>query len=142
DCGSGFRCVEDAIADESGWRWLRDGGWGRNIAATLTSQFPYGEIRLVNFLHLYRLCCLQLFFWKRCHLPSLPAHRVIHILPRSSSYLSISLMQRTLSRLSARTMSLYRPDPTRFSCVLAPMVRSGELPTRLLSLQYGADLVW
>lgn len=26
--------------------------------------------------------------------------------------------------------------------VLAPMVRSGELPTRLLSLKYGADLVW
>lgn len=25
---------------------------------------------------------------------------------------------------------------------LAPMVRSGELPTRLLSLKYGADLVW
>lgn len=26
--------------------------------------------------------------------------------------------------------------------VLAPMVRSGELPARLLSLKYGADLVW
>ncbi|CAN6604113.1 tRNA-dihydrouridine(20) synthase [NAD(P)+] [Trichomonascus vanleenenianus] len=26
--------------------------------------------------------------------------------------------------------------------VLAPMVRVGELPTRLLSLRYGADLVW
>lgn len=26
--------------------------------------------------------------------------------------------------------------------VLAPMVRAGELPTRLLSLKYGADLVW
>jgi tRNA-dihydrouridine synthase 2 len=26
--------------------------------------------------------------------------------------------------------------------VLAPMVRSGELPTRLLALKYGADLVW
>lgn len=25
---------------------------------------------------------------------------------------------------------------------LAPMVRSGELPTRLMSLKYGADLVW
>ncbi|KAI9680005.1 MAG: hypothetical protein M1817_005020 [Caeruleum heppii] len=30
----------------------------------------------------------------------------------------------------------------RGKVVLAPMVRSGELPTRLLSLQYGADLVW
>lgn len=26
--------------------------------------------------------------------------------------------------------------------VLAPMVRTGELPTRLLALEYGADLVW
>ena len=30
----------------------------------------------------------------------------------------------------------------RGKVVLAPMVRSGELPTRLLALQYGADLVW
>ena len=26
--------------------------------------------------------------------------------------------------------------------VLAPLVRSGELPSRLLALKYGADLVW
>lgn len=25
---------------------------------------------------------------------------------------------------------------------LAPMVRSGELPNRIMSLKYGADLVW
>lgn len=30
----------------------------------------------------------------------------------------------------------------RNKVVLAPMVRSGELPTRLLALHYGADLVW
>lgn len=30
----------------------------------------------------------------------------------------------------------------RGKVVLAPMVRSGELPTRLLALRYGADLVW
>ena len=30
----------------------------------------------------------------------------------------------------------------RDKIVLAPMVRSGELPTRLLALKYGADLVW
>ncbi|KAI1821899.1 tRNA-dihydrouridine synthase [Xylaria intraflava] len=30
----------------------------------------------------------------------------------------------------------------RGKIVLAPMVRSGELPTRLLALHYGADLVW
>ena len=37
-------------------------------------------------------------------------------------------------------------DPARpgyvGNCVLAPMVRSGELPTRLVSLKYGADAVW
>ncbi|OAL69688.1 hypothetical protein A7D00_6402 [Trichophyton violaceum] len=30
----------------------------------------------------------------------------------------------------------------RGKIVLAPMVRSGELPSRLVSLKYGADLVW
>ena len=30
----------------------------------------------------------------------------------------------------------------RRKIVLAPMVRSGELPSRLLALKYGADLVW
>ena len=30
----------------------------------------------------------------------------------------------------------------RAKVVLAPMVRSGELPSRLLALKYGADLVW
>ena len=30
----------------------------------------------------------------------------------------------------------------RGKVVLAPMVRSGELPMRLLSLRFGADLVW
>ncbi|KIW65163.1 hypothetical protein PV04_07444 [Phialophora macrospora] len=30
----------------------------------------------------------------------------------------------------------------REKVVLAPMVRSGELPSRLLALKYGADLVW
>ena len=30
----------------------------------------------------------------------------------------------------------------RGKVVLAPMVRSGELPMRLMALKYGADLVW
>ena len=34
------------------------------------------------------------------------------------------------------------PLDYRNKVVLAPMVRIGELPTRLLALQYGADLVW
>ena len=41
----------------------------------------------------------------------------------------------------------HRPIPRRGveyrgKIVLAPMVRSGELPSRLLALKYGADLVW
>jgi len=34
------------------------------------------------------------------------------------------------------------PLDYRNKIVLAPMVRIGELPTRLLALKYGADLVW
>jgi len=34
------------------------------------------------------------------------------------------------------------PLDYRNKVVLAPMVRVGELPTRLLALEYGADLVW
>lgn len=73
-------------------------------------------------------------------------------------------MQRTLRTLrltmasstsSVRLSSTFpNPSPTktvpipangvdyRNKIVLAPMVRSGELPSRLLALKYGADLVW
>ncbi|KLU87742.1 tRNA dihydrouridine synthase [Magnaporthiopsis poae ATCC 64411] len=60
-----------------------------------------------------------------------------------------------LSRVARRTMSIMAANPPaktvpipprgvdyRGKVVLAPMVRSGELPTRLLALHYGADLVW
>ena len=61
------------------------------------------------------------------------------------------VMLRTLFRTITRAMAA--PEPTRVpipkngvdyrGCVvLAPMVRSGELPSRLLALKYGADLVW
>jgi tRNA-dihydrouridine synthase 2 len=55
-------------------------------------------------------------------------------------------MQRFLSRLMASPLPRV-PIPKngvdyRGKIVLAPMVRSGELPTRLLALKYGADLVW
>lgn len=43
--------------------------------------------------------------------------------------------------LSTRALPSRMIDYTGKLC-LAPMVRSGELPTRLLSLKYGADLVW
>ena len=72
-----------------------------------------------------------------------------------------SLLRRTLSLLDFLLPSLtprmatplpfhdvpHVPIPARGvdyrgKVVLAPMVRSGELPSRLLALKYGADLVW
>jgi len=55
-------------------------------------------------------------------------------------------MFRFLTNLMASTLKRV-PIPKngvdyRGKIVLAPMVRSGELPSRLLALQYGADLVW
>lgn len=54
-------------------------------------------------------------------------------------------MLRSLSKMA--TSSKRVPIPKngvdyRQKIVLAPMVRSGELPSRLLALKYGADLVW
>lgn len=60
-------------------------------------------------------------------------------------------MFRTLARIMTEAFS--SPSPKRVpipkngvdyrgKVVLAPMVRSGELPSRLLALRYGADLVW
>jgi tRNA-dihydrouridine synthase 2 len=60
-------------------------------------------------------------------------------------------MLRALSRSITRIMASNEPARVpipkngvdyRGKVVLAPMVRSGELPSRLLALKYGADLVW
>lgn len=60
-------------------------------------------------------------------------------------------MLRTLTRTVTRAMALNEPARVpiprngvdyRGKVVLAPMVRSGELPSRLLALKYGADLAW
>ena len=60
-------------------------------------------------------------------------------------------MVRTLARIIRSVMALAEPKRIpipkngvdyRGKVVLAPMVRSGELPSRLLALKYGADLVW
>lgn len=60
-------------------------------------------------------------------------------------------MLRSLARLMTRAMASSTPAHVpipkngvdyRGKIVLAPMVRSGELPSRLLALKYGADLVW
>lgn len=55
-------------------------------------------------------------------------------------------MNRILSHIMTSTIKKV-PIPRRGvdyrgKFVLAPMVRSGELPSRLLALHYGADLVW
>ncbi|KAL7798098.1 FMN-linked oxidoreductase [Trichoderma ceciliae] len=56
------------------------------------------------------------------------------------------MLSRLLSRIMASEVKMV-PIPRRGvdyrgKVVLAPMVRSGELPSRLLALKYGADLVW
>lgn len=61
-----------------------------------------------------------------------------------------SVTEETAPALAAAAAGLTQkrvPIPSRGvdyrgKVVLAPMVRSGELPSRLLSLHYGADLVW
>lgn len=61
------------------------------------------------------------------------------------------MVMRTLKGLTGLAMSeaTFKTVPIprrgvdyRGKLVLAPMVRSGELPSRLLALHYGADLVW
>jgi tRNA-dihydrouridine synthase 2 len=59
-------------------------------------------------------------------------------------------LQETLPKASPLTPTRFAPHVPvprngvnyRGKVVLAPMVRSGELPSRLLALHYGADLVW
>lgn len=56
-------------------------------------------------------------------------------------------MLRAISQSMATTGLPRVPIPRngvdyRGKVVLAPMVRSGELPSRLMALKYGADLVW
>ncbi|UKZ62959.1 uncharacterized protein TrAtP1_004189 [Trichoderma atroviride] len=56
------------------------------------------------------------------------------------------MLSRLLNRIMASEVKMV-PIPRRGvdyrgKIVLAPMVRSGELPSRLLALKYGADLVW
>jgi hypothetical protein len=74
----------------------------------------------------------------------------------TSKYPSISTtprhgMLRSLIHTTKRAMASSEPTRVpipkngvdyRGKVVLAPMVRSGELPSRLLALKYGADLVW
>jgi tRNA-dihydrouridine synthase 2 len=56
-------------------------------------------------------------------------------------------MLRTFTQFMTGNMAKRVPIPKngvdyRGKVVLAPMVRSGECPSRLMALKYGADLVW
>ncbi|KAG9575766.1 FMN-linked oxidoreductase, partial [Aureobasidium melanogenum] len=56
-------------------------------------------------------------------------------------------MLRTFAQIMTGSMAKRVPIPRngvdyRGKVVLAPMVRSGECPSRLMALKYGADLVW
>ncbi|PNY29747.1 tRNA-dihydrouridine(20) synthase [NAD(P)+] [Tolypocladium capitatum] len=53
-----------------------------------------------------------------------------------------TLLKRTMAAEVRRVPIPARGVDYRGKVVLAPMVRSGELPSRLLALRYGADLVW
>ena len=55
---------------------------------------------------------------------------------------SRTVTQAMASTESARVLIPKNGVDYRGKVVLAPMVRSGELPSRLLALKYGADLVW
>ncbi|TVY25000.1 tRNA-dihydrouridine(20) synthase [NAD(P)+], partial [Lachnellula hyalina] len=61
-------------------------------------------------------------------------------------YLKCHVMQRFTSAIMTSVTKRVPIPPKgvdyRGKIVLAPMVRSGELPSRLLALHYGADLVW
>ncbi|KAF7558659.1 hypothetical protein G7046_g5488 [Stylonectria norvegica] len=52
------------------------------------------------------------------------------------------LIKRTMAAEAKKVAIPRRGVDYRGKIVLAPMVRSGELPSRLTALQYGADLVW
>ena len=62
-------------------------------------------------------------------------------LPYGSNAETTSVLQPNLPSASPVLIPKNGVD-YRGKVVLAPMVRSGELPSRLLALHYGADLVW
>lgn len=53
-----------------------------------------------------------------------------------------SIAKRIMATAVKRVPIPRRGVDYRDKVVLAPMVRSGELPSRLMALKYGADLVW
>ena len=74
------------------------------------------------------------------------AEPIMTSITRTTSSVSQEALPRA-APLSTNIIAPHVPIPRngvdyRDKVVLAPMVRSGELPSRLLALHYGADLVW
>ncbi|KAL7269005.1 tRNA-dihydrouridine synthase 2 [Rhizina undulata] len=69
-------------------------------------------------------------------------------IPIPRAFAATATSQRILRRMASSAVtgegSVAADSTTKVvgKCVLAPMVRTGELPTRLMALKYGADLVW
>jgi len=59
-----------------------------------------------------------------------------------TSYGILRATLRAMTETPKRVAIPARGVDYRGKVVLAPMVRSGECPSRLLALKYGADLVW
>ena len=77
------------------------------------------------------MLCARISFWKE-------------VPPVSTALLqSRSIARTAISTMTAENVPIPRKGVDyRGKIVLAPMVRSGELPSRLMALKYGADLVW
>lgn len=74
------------------------------------------------------------------------AEPIMTSVARATTLASQENLPKTISQTPTQ-VAPYVPIPCngvnyRGKVVLAPMVRSGELPSRLLALHYGADLVW
>lgn len=66
-----------------------------------------------------------------------------HKQPRARIMIIRQLGSRAMTSMAANTVPIPRRGVDyRGKIVLAPMVRSSELPSRLMALHYGADLVW
>ena len=75
--------------------------------------------------------------------PAIPVTAVPPTLPPSSASSNAEQLKVTRIPSPVSPVSIPRNGVDyRNKVVLAPMVRSGELPCRLLALHYGADLVW
>lgn len=66
-----------------------------------------------------------------------------HKQPRARIMIIRQLGSRAMTSMAANMVPIPRRGVDyRGKIVLAPMVRSSELPSRLMALHYGADLVW